>query len=319
MKNVLVLENEFIQSDDMVNRIIEKFREEGDNIVIIEQAYQQPKETLVQAILAADKLLFQTTWLRTEQLSPFGNLLAIAKPLEIYAISICSHTLEHNLEKTFEVEILAKLSKHKLFDVVDRWGEKENWVREVNLDVYQEKLDKEEEERQNLYKGLKKTGFKILIKTIQAHGKQWSNLKEGDIVEELDYSEHDPNPKRGVWVMGNGEPVKLLNSDGYDEFEFADDKCFALAHDFFARGNARDQKDLIILVAQYINGYLQRDIRTGEKTLWDFCDELCNTVGVERRGNRRYFETRLKRYIAKHTYLTEIERTDRRFLTSKLA
>lgn len=73
-------------------------------------------------------------------------------------------------------------------------------------------------------KSFKKTGYKIKIKNIIAQGAQWSTLKEGDIVDELECSEIDPNPSRGVWVMGKDEPVKLLNDSGYDEFEYSENK-----------------------------------------------------------------------------------------------
>ena len=63
------------------------------------------------------------------------------------------------------------------------------------------------------------TGQKVLIKTLQAFGKAWSTLVSGTIVDVLDMTEQDERPNRGVWVWGNGEPVKLLNDSGYDEYE----------------------------------------------------------------------------------------------------
>lgn len=303
MARVLVLENETIGETDRVNRFIEMFKEEGHSIVIIEHAHIQPKEVLLEAIMSADKLLFQTTWLRTDELYPFGKLLAVANPMEIYAISLDDKSLEYNIEETFGLDILCKLGKHKLFDV-----ERRSSMREVNLKIYKERVDKEEEERQTIYKGLNKTGHKILIKKIQAFGGAWSNLKEGDIVEEIDNSAHDPNPKRGVWVMGNGEPVKLLNSDGYDEFEFAEDKCKSLVRDFYARGNRLDDKDGMEIMADYINSALRSQINKKETTLWEFCDDICNMVGVERRGNRHYFNARLEKYLDKHQYFCELNK-----------
>jgi hypothetical protein len=319
MSKVLVLENEWLHKEDLVNILIQDFKEQGHEIIIIENAVRQDRDEVIKAMASADILVFQTTWLRTHEVEPLGKLLVAMKPMEIYAISLCSHSIYHNLENTFDVETLAKLSKHKLFDVqqAHRSLRDENWAVEVDLKRYQKQLDDAEAKRQKLYKGLKPTGFKIRIKKLQAFGNAWANLKEGDIVDALDYSKHDPNKGRGVWVMGNGEPVKLLNSDGYDEFEYADNKCFALATDFYTRGNKADKASGIRLLAQYINGYLSRDIENGEKTLWDFCDEVCNLVGVERRGNRHYFETRLSAYLKDHKYFCEIDRTSRLFVDPK--
>jgi hypothetical protein len=40
------------------------------------------------------------------------------------------------------------------------------------------------------------------------------------IVDELDASEIDPNPKRGIWVWGITEPVKLLQEINANEYRF---------------------------------------------------------------------------------------------------
>lgn len=305
---VLVLENEFVQKDDLTTSVIKTFKEKEYEVQIIEQAYLQDKQILVEAIMSADILLFQTTWLRTEQLQPFGKLLAMAEPMEILCYNMSGYSIYRNLENTFGLSTLAQLSKHKLYQIKHSHKELDDWKEEVDLIKYKTLFDKEEKERIEKNNSFKKTGYKILIKEVQAQGKAFSNLKEGDVVDELDCKEIDPNPKRGVWVMGNGEPVKLLNSDGYNEFEYAEDKCFALARDFYTRGNRADQKKDIQFLASLINGYLQKMINSDETTLWDFCDDVCTMVGVERRGNRHYFESRLKKYLSKHTYFNEIRR-----------
>jgi hypothetical protein len=316
MTKVLVLENERLQEEDRINILIDDFREQGHEIQIIENAVRQDRNEVIQAMASADILVFQTTWLRTEEVEPLGKLLIAMKPMEIYALSICSHSIYHNLEKTFDVETLAKLSKHKLFDIkeVYRSLRGDDWAVEVNLKQYQEEIDKAEAESKTLYQGLKPTGYKIKIKKLQAFGNAWSNLKEGDIVEAIDYSKHDNEPHRGVWVMGNGEPVKLLNSDGYDEFEYADNKCFALAKDFATRGNRANDEETIKLIAKYLNGYLAKEVSSGKTTVWDFCDSVCTLVGVERRGNRHYFDTRINTYLADHKYFTEIDRLSKLFM-----
>lgn len=58
------------------------------------------------------------------------------------------------------------------------------------------------------------------VKVLQcgAFGKAFSNLKPGSIHKVIP-PPNGENENRGVWVMGVGEPVKLL----YDEFLFIDD------------------------------------------------------------------------------------------------
>jgi hypothetical protein len=142
MKKVLVLENEWLNKEDIVNILIEDFKEQGHEIKIIENAVRQDRNEVIQAMASADILLFQTTWLRTHELEPLGKLLVAMKPMEIYALSLCSHSIYYNLENTFNVETLAKLSKHKLFDVKQAYRSlrDEKWAVEVNLKQYQEQL-----------------------------------------------------------------------------------------------------------------------------------------------------------------------------------
>lgn len=67
------------------------------------------------------------------------------------------------------------------------------------------------------------TGRKIKIGDLKSVvGPQWSKLKEGQIVDEIDMSKLDPRPGWGIWVMGLSEPVKLIgrrDSRQYNEYE----------------------------------------------------------------------------------------------------
>ena len=98
--------------------------------------------------------------------------------------------------------------------------------------------------------------------------------------------------------MGLDEPVKLLNSEGYEEWKYAELKADNLAREFFSRGNALDKEKSIQLISDWICYGNLANMDSTE--LWDWCDELCNTIDVERRGNRSYFEQRLKEYAKKY-------------------
>lgn len=56
---------------------------------------------------------------------------------------------------------------------------------------------------------------KIRITRCYAHGKMFANLTSGSEHEIVDPPSPEKNDHKGVWVMGVGEPVKVLN----DEFE----------------------------------------------------------------------------------------------------
>ena len=57
----------------------------------------------------------------------------------------------------------------------------------------------------------RKTGQTVKINRILAYGQQFTTLVPGTTVEVLDMTHQDPEPYRGIWVWGNGEPVKLIN------------------------------------------------------------------------------------------------------------
>jgi hypothetical protein len=105
-----------------------------------------------------------------------------------------------------------------------------------------------------------------------------------------------------VWVMGKDEPVKLLNDSGYEEFKYADLTAKALTLEFFSRGACKDREDLM----ETIEVWIYKVSGTIDDTeLWDWCDSLCKITGVERRGNRSYFESRLQEYRKEHKFFRE--------------
>ncbi len=59
---------------------------------------------------------------------------------------------------------------------------------------------------------------KIKITHCHAHGKAFENLKPGSVHTVIDAPADQPNNLAGVWVMGVGEPVKVL-VDEYEEIQ----------------------------------------------------------------------------------------------------
>ena len=64
----------------------------------------------------------------------------------------------------------------------------------------------------------RKTGRKIKILGCTAHGKAFENLPIGEIVDELECADLSTGKPRGVWIMGNGEPIMLVNDHGFNEY-----------------------------------------------------------------------------------------------------
>lgn len=311
IQKALFIENEFFSSmsDTEIGRIHRRLQEMGVECKVIDQASKHKKEVF-EGALWADSILFASTFLYSDEVKGVGDLLIkIPQSKKIYGYCMSGNPLVYEVENLWSLKELSDMSHHNLFEIShshfdEDFGDDYPWAKKIDLKCYADQWKQQEEERIKKNQGFPKTGRLVKIGKIQAQGVQWSKLEEGMIIPELDCTEIDPNPKRGIWVMGFDEPVKLLNSDGYEEWEYAEVKAMCLAREFFARGNALDKKELIQAVAEWINGGGIASMDGSE--LWEWCDNLCSTIGVERRGNRSYFERRLKEYGKKYTYFREV-------------
>jgi len=227
------------------------------------------------------------------------------KTIRVYNMS--NKTIQHNIESMLKLEDAAKLSKHKVFEIVT--FEQDNLI---DLSYFQQTLDKQIQDRKQYNDGLLNIGEHVIIGNIKAVGPQWSVLKKGDIVPVIETpTKLDNQIGRGVWVRGlNNEPVKLLNEDGYNEFKFVELKALNLAKEFYSFKGKPVDLDMLELLMWRINN-IQYEINHGEITLHDFCNEICEYIGVERRFHRSYFEQRLTEYIKKYTYFAELDRIKR--------
>jgi hypothetical protein len=311
IEKALFIENEFFEAmkDTEIGRIHRELQKSGVECKVIDQASKHKKE-VYEGALWADSIFFASTFLYSDGVKGVGDLLIkVPQSKNIYGYCMSGNSLVYEVENLWNLKELSAMSHHRLFEIKhsffeDDLGDDYPWAKEIDLNVYVEQLKAEEEERIKKNQGFRKTGRRVRIGKIQAQGSQWSKLEEGMVVDELDCFEIDPNPKRGIWVMGLDEPVKLLNSDGYEEWRYEDLKAHSLAIEFFARGNALDKTHLISIVGDWINEGNIAGLDGGE--LWEWCDQLCETIGVERRGNRSYFERRLQEYAKKYTYFREI-------------
>ena len=309
IQKALFIENEFFRSmrDTEIGRLHRRLEESGVECRVIDQASKHKKEVF-EGALWADSILFASTFIYSDEVKGVGDLLIkIPESKNIYGYSMSGHPLVYEVEKLWSLKELSDMSHHNLFEIShshcdEDFGEDYPWAKAIDLKWYADQWKQEEEERVKKNQGFRKTGRKVLIKTIQAQGLQWSNLKYGDIVDELDCKSIDPNPKRGIWVMGFDEPVKLLNSDGYEEWEYADLKARGLALEFFSRGGALHQTERIQLVEMWLRNCSGR---ASDAEVHEWATNTCDLIGLERRGNRNYISNRIREYKAKHVYFKE--------------
>lgn len=306
-KKVLILENEDWKDDEETafHYFYRKLKKSGVEFKIIDHAASKKKEDIVSAMLWCEALLFSSTFIYRYEVKGLGDLLMnIPIPKTVIGYVMGSRgDLEFYLTDIWELKELAKMSHHKVFELVNTHPQLGEPLSEIDMVKFKTKFDEEEAERIHRNHNMPKTGRKVLIKKIQAFGKQWSLLKEGDIVDELDCSSIDESPERGVWVMGLDEPVKLLNDDNYEEYEYDTLSSEALTLEFFSRGRAKNRKSQMETIHTWIHNCVGCQLDDSE--LWLKCDSICTLVGVERRGNRTYFERRLKEYREKYHYFKE--------------
>ena len=129
------------------------------------------------------------------------------------------------------------------------------------------------------------TGLKAKILRILACGNAWKTLVPGTVVDVLDMSETDPNPNRGIWVWGDGQPVKLLYDDGYKEYEIITSDLNEVAAEILKRvgiynPTASDAFALMGVISDAL-GQAEPEVAMNENiTAW------LDDKKLERRGNR---------------------------------
>ena len=327
-KKILILENEFWNANkgNDAYRFYDHLKADGVEFKIIERAaHVATNEEIVGSIMWCDAILFASTFLYEWDVKGVGDLLMkVPISKSVIGFVVGSHSLAHYLERIWSMEELAKMSHHKVYELENGWYD-DDVLKEINMLVFKEAWDKKVAELAAYNHSFKPTGRKVRIKKILAVGGQWSLLKEGDIVDELECSELEKGTEvfdseteryklvgqgvvmRGVWVMGKDEPVKLLNDGGHEEWEFEEVNAENLTYEFFSRGRKLDQTDIMETVESWIYHALGKILNEedGQTELWEWCDNLCRMIGVERRGNRHYFEKRLQEYHKKFKFFKE--------------
>ena len=308
LKRCLFIENGVFSQEEspLVYDIYEELKDLGVECRVVDRASQNPKDVF-EGMKWCDSIFFASTFLYPGEIKGLGDLIKkMEEPKKIFGKVIGGQleSLQHELEGIWSLEEMAGFHPHEIYELEGRKLDLD--PQKINLDFYIQEVERAEKERVERNAGFKGTRRWVKIKKIQAFGHEWSLLKEGDVVQELDCSSIDPNPAKGVWVMGRTEPVKLLNSDGYEEWEYDKLSAYDLAREFFARGNKLDTDPLLI---DAVGAWINSVGRYSDSQIWEWCDNLCSTIGLERRGNRSYFDRRLKEYRSKYTYFMEFSRT----------
>lgn len=298
----LRLENDSCQNDDPILFIWNKLPKENNEFKIIERAYIQDKSVIYNAFMWADEIWFQTTFIRQDELYNMALLLAKIEPRTIKVYNLSHNTILYNVECLLKDKEAAPLNKHNVYEI----KRLEKAVK-IDLSIFQQRINDKEKLKKDYFNGLLPTGRKVIIGNIKANNSEFSLLKEGDIVDEIDNFEQDPSPGRGIWVKGKTEAVKLLNEHKFGEFTFETNTAMALAVEFYSFKGEEVNPDMLELLMWRINNS-KYEIEHNNLTLWDFCDEICSFIDIERRFHRSFFEKKLLKYHEKYQYWAEHDR-----------
>lgn len=136
------------------------------------------------------------------------------------------------------------------------------------------------------------TGRKVKILACNAAGNAFKGLNFGGVVDELDMTTTDPNKDRGVWIWGNGEPIKLVNDCRLQEYEIVSEIDY---NSFISEIKKCTPLDLNDLKLSEILGIMSivEDEEIGAMEAANF---ICEQTGTAKRENRRHIHNLIIKY-----------------------
>jgi len=326
IKNVAVIENETVESGTDMHSMVKALQYIGIPVTVINGAYYNKKK-LLDAITAADTILFESQFRYWEQVASVAKLFAMFPKKQIFGHAFLDNmNLEGGLNECLSTQELATMAHHDLYEVASKWSSlyydiKEDTaiIEKINLQKYVRRLKAEEllkerhiinkvrnDEKEKIWKirTTKRTGRKVKILDIYAQGSEWSKLKIGSIVDELDCMHFDPNPHTGVWVMGNTEPVKLVNSNEYLEWEYHAADSFAIALELLSIIGQKANPTWITTMPMWVNKFaFRKEEYPGEHHV--MITDLLDSFNVERRFFRHHIEGKIRQWADDHKFFID--------------
>lgn len=234
---LLVLENDDTLERSSVLKYVQKSWA-GEVILFTGFRYKTDKE-IYQAVMQADVIAVSTFFLSGSDTQFYNMQALLSKIPQQKQIWVHYTDFEDNpafekyIRDHLEPEEIYQIRQHEFYELIrDHDVEKNYKISKIDLsdiiNAEQKKLDDladdERKRKEHLATAQSRpTGRKIRILKIVAFSPAFDGLKPGQIVDEvkIDYPgiESESNALRGVWIWGNGEPVKLLKEPGADEYE----------------------------------------------------------------------------------------------------
>ena len=265
MKTLLVIEND-PSLDTLTENFVSKFKRYNDNseVIIFTNFRQKSKKELVDTITQCTDIFCRTSLISGSeyQLKDMAKLLANFEDSK--NIMIFSSDLESSINDILDDKEIFDIKHHIIFDQIEN---KRLYFYDAIKRVEKELLYQKDSTQRAI--------GKVKILECNGFGPQFENLPIGEVVDILDMSDIDPSPNKGVWVMGNGEPVKLINDYRFREYELISDNTYDKIIAFSGANNVHKSIRLAI-----------EDVISNPNNYVNAGNEICDLLGIPRRGNR---------------------------------
>lgn len=298
IKNIVILENDRIEDGNRIMMMVNRLQDKPNIIILDRLMYNREQDEIFAAILKSDTVGVQTTFLHTNQIKGFAKMFAkISEPKQIV------FAYKESKEKLIDILTSEELYNVRHHNIYYTDGYDKPVVMNFSDIHKQYEIELAEKAKELLAIKDNKTGVKIRVTNIQANSKPFEGIKPGDILDVIDNSKNDPRPGRGIWVWGNGEPVKLLKEDGYNEYEFYSNELYSSENNVkgeVAGLSIEEQillivnKDLNILNIGKIKGCIELH---NESPMTNFGNLVCDMLEIERRGHRSQINAIYETYL----------------------
>lgn len=312
-KKIIVIENSFTVPDG-VEDIIKDFAERREDVKLytnFDHLNEANLKNLFHDLNWCDMIVVETTLINKYQVDDMVALMSkIKEPKQI--LFTWKTTVEDLFDYLKDEDDIITIDHHNIgyYGLTDNEGKLESAI--INSEDFRQnaklvrvKIAREAEIKRLKDEADKKyrdeavnrlTGQKIRINRILSTNAAFKTLVPNTIVDVVDMSEQDPNPKRGIWVWGDGEPVKLVNDEGYYEYTLITTDVREIAGEVLKMvGNHKPTNNEILAVIGFIS-----EAKTTSDLHWALTEWLDDN-GYPRRGLR----TPIEKYITSQLILSK--------------
>lgn len=281
MNKILILENSKLDKQDQmyVFNFLKNYKGE-----IIDFSLLRSKTDIEiwEAINNCTDIITQSCFINGSDNQVYQFLYLLAKVKEPKNIYIAF--LGGDLKKWFtylEIRQILMIKHHNIFELRYEGNFNKISFADILIPYYRQQI-KEKQYNQSAKNRL--TGNRIKILTCNATGKGFDQLIINNIYDEVDMSEFDPNINRGVWIVSDNIPIKVVNDLNNNEYEIVSklsthDLIVEIFKSVYLKLKDLDRKTYI---------YLTAIIKMDEKELSNLmkANILCEDLGIEKRRNR---------------------------------